>query len=129
MANKIVDKVRRTGHSASSMRQLVVVQGDGKDEVETVLTTPIHKVEWGLQFRHGGARTPVEQYAFRVGAKTYARFADAASVVLRKHHIELATLEGAQIYVKKAFAIINGTEPLRMAEDVPTGAKMAGVAN
>lgn len=90
MAQKLVDSIRRTGTSTSPIRQLVVVQGSGKNAVETVLSTPIEKIDMGLSFRNGGARTPIEQYAFRVGGKTVERFADAAALVFKRHHIALA---------------------------------------
>ena len=116
MATKTVDQIRRTGSGTSKIRQIVVVQGSGKTAVETVLSTPIEKISKGLAFRHGAARVPVEQYAFKVGAKTVERFADAAALVLKRHHIELASDEGAQTYVKRAFEILRGREELRTSE-------------
>lgn len=116
MAQKIVTSIRRTGTVASPTRQIVVVQGTGRKSVETVLSTPIEKIEMGLSFRNGGARTPIEQYAFRVGTKTVERFADATALVLKKHHIALDDMETAQTYVKKAFKILTGQEDLRTAE-------------
>lgn len=117
MAKKIVDSIRRTGKSTSTFRQIVVVQGEGKDARETVLSTPIEKVVFGKAFRNGGAATPIEQYGFKVGTKTYERFADAASVVLKKHNIDLLDASEAQAYVQKAFRIIQGLEELRLSQE------------
>jgi hypothetical protein len=125
MANKIVDYIRRTGSATSPVRNLVVVQGTGKSAVETVLSTSITKLSWGLAFRHGAAATPVEQYAFQVGKRVFERFADAAAVVLKRHNIELAAneLDSAQTYVQDAFKILRGEQELREitppAEAVP----------
>lgn len=114
MAQKIVDTIHRTGNSTSPIRQLVVTQGSGKSAVETVLSTPIQKIEFGLSFRNGGAHTPIEQYHFRVGKKVVERFADAVSLVLKKHNIALAGQpDSAQQYIQRAYAIIAGNDSLR----------------
>jgi hypothetical protein len=127
MAKKTVDAIRRTGTARTPIRQLVVVQGEGKTAVETVLSTPIEKVEWGMQFRFGASPKPVEQYAFKVGGKTVERFADAAALVMKKHHVELAGNEtaNAQIYVQRATAILEGRDTLRILSEVPEEAKPA----
>lgn len=127
MAKMIVDSIRRTGTATSPIRQIVVVQGEGKTAVERVLSTAIEKLSWGNEFRHGGAHTPIEQYAFRVNGKVYERFADAAAVILKRHNVELSDLEGAQAYVKKAFAIIRGEDQLRVVTELPSGAAPAVV--
>lgn len=116
MAKKIVDTIRRTGNSKTAIRQIVVVQGSGKSAVETVLSTPITKIDMGMSFRNGGRRTPIEQYAFKVGKRTVERFADAAALVLKKHNIALAgQMEEAQTYVQRAFAIVQGKDEIREA--------------
>lgn len=126
MTTKIVDFVRRTGSATSAMRQIVVVQGEGKNAVETVLKTPIEKIEWGTAFRNGASHVPIEQYAFRVGVKTVERFADATALVLKRHNVTVAgVLEDHQAYVQKAIAILNGTEELKLLSEVPTEAKPA----
>lgn len=127
MNKMLVNAIRRTGSATSPIRQLIAVQGEGKDAVERVLSTVIEKIEWGFEFRFGGSHTPVEQYAFRVRGKTYERFADAAAVVMKIHHIELAENEviEAQIYVQRAVAILKGQDDLRLLTEVPSDAKPA----
>lgn len=118
---KIVDVIRRTGNAASPSRHIEVIQGSGKNAVREVLSTSITKVKGPEQFRHGAAHTPVEQYAFQVGAKTVERFADAAALVLRKHKVRLALPndDGVQEYVKRAFDIVEGREELRIVKELP----------
>jgi hypothetical protein len=67
------------------------------------------------------------QYAFKVGGKTVERFADAAALVMKKHHVELAGNEtaNAQIYVQRATAILEGRDTLRILSEVPEEAKPA----
>jgi len=127
MANMQIDALRRTGSATSANRQLIAVWGEGKNRSEKVLSTVITKISWGTQFRHGASHKPVEQYCFEVRGKRYARFADAASVVMKIHHIVIAAneLENAQIYVKQAAAILAGTAELQMATDVPVDAVLA----
>ena len=129
MTSKVVDQIKRTGTSQSPMRQLVVVQGSGKDKVEVVLSTPIEKLTAPNAFRKGGGgNKPVEQYGFKVGAKRVYRFADATALVMRKHHITLApNAEDVPLYVQHAIAILDGKEQLRPA-DLPTEAN-DGAAN
>lgn len=116
MAQKITASIRRTGRSTSAIRQLVAVSPDG---TETVLSTPIEKVSFGLAFRHGGRAVPVEQYAFKVLGKTYERFADAASIVLKRHHVTLeGDLSDHQEYVQRAIKILRGEEQLRLHTEV-----------
>lgn len=121
MSKKIVDTIRRTGTASSPTRFIVTIQGSGKDAVRTTLSTPITKVKGPEQFRHGGAHVPMEQYAFQVGSTTYERFADAAAVVLKRHHVELAQPDASDVqeYVQKAFKIIRGEEKLRILKEVP----------
>lgn len=133
MTAKTVDSIRRTGRATSKTRQIVVVQGSGKHAVETVLSTTITKIDCGLQFRFGAARVPVEQYAFKVGAKTVERFADATALVLKRHNIVLSgNAAEAQTYVQKAFDIVNGKAELHevnldelMATSTPAVAEAA----
>lgn len=65
----------------------------------------------------GGKTAPVEQYAFKVDGKVVARFADAASLVLKKHHVHLSeeALAASQVYIRKAVSIASGKEPIKMA--------------
>lgn len=121
MSKKIVDTIRRTGNAQSPSRYLVVIQGEGKHAHRVTLSTAITKIKGPEQFRHGASHIPVEQYAFRVGTTTYERFADAAAVVLKKHHVELANpnAEDLQEYVAKAYKIIRGEEQLRILAEVP----------
>jgi len=115
----IVDRVYRTGTAESRTRSLVVVTGKGSDKVERQLSTPIEKIEWMPEFRIAGtSRAPIEQYGFKVGAKTVMRFADATALVLKRHHVRISG-KVKQAYVRKAFRIIDGREDLRLAE-VPT---------
>lgn len=122
MTTKIVDTIRRTGTATSPIRQLIVVQGSGKHAVETVLSTSIEKIKGAEAFRFGGSPRPMEQYAFRVGKTVVERFADAAALVLRRHHVSLAdpAADDHQEYVKRAFAILAGTEAMRVlsSEDI-----------
>jgi len=130
MASKIVDRITRTGSATSPIRQLVAWQG----KEDTVLGTPITKIEWPMEFRHGGSHIPVEQYAFQVTnrgkTRTYARFADATAVVMKIHNVEIAgnEMENAQIYVKRAVAILEGRDQLQVIESVNPNAVPA-VAN
>lgn len=114
MSKMIVDGLRRTGSATSKFRQIVAVQGKDKRTLNTV----IEKVEWAPQFRFGAEPKPMEQYAFRVRGKIYERFADATAAVMKIHHIEVAAneLEDAQEYVKRAAAILAGTEEIRLAQ-------------
>jgi len=123
MTKMIVDALRRTGTATSPTRQIIAVQGDD----ERVLSTPITKIEWGMEFRKAGKTTPVEQYAFKVRNTTYERFADATAAVMKIHHIEVAPneVEDAQIYVKKATDILHGKETIRVLAEVPENAKPA----
>jgi len=130
MTKKIVDTIRRTGNAKSPSRYIEVIQGSGKHADRQVLSTAITKVQGDEQFRHGALRIPIEQYAFKVGTKTVERFADAAALVLRKHQVVLANPEAddVQEYVKRAYAIINGTDKLRVLKDIPKDFKPAVAA-
>lgn len=112
MSKMIATSIRRTGRAETPVRHLVVVQGSGKEAVERILSAAIEKVQWGVEFRHGGKPAPMEQYAFRVGGKTVSRFADAAALVLKKHHVEVEAGDH-QEYLKAALAIMKGEEGLR----------------
>jgi hypothetical protein len=112
MAKKVVDAVRRTGSARSKVRQIVVIQGEGKNKVEQVLSTTIEKLEFAPQFRFGKSPRPIDQYGFKVGSKSVERFADATALVLKRHQVQIAQPEDAQIYVKKAVAIMEGKEAL-----------------
>jgi hypothetical protein len=131
MANMQIDFLRRTGSATSAIRQIVAVSGHGKQAVEKVLSTPITKITWAPEFRHGGSHKPIEQYCFEVRGKRYERFADATAVVMKIHHIAIAPneVESAQQYVKQAVAILEGKAPLRVlsATDVPQDAVLAEV--
>jgi hypothetical protein len=116
MSKMIVDAIRRTGTASSPFRQLVVIQGDHR----RTLGTPINKISWFPQFRHGASKTPIEQYVFQVDGKIVERFADATALVLKKHHVEIEANvpeDELQIYVRKARAIMAGTEPLHVHAD------------
>lgn len=129
MASKLIDSIRRTGNSSSSIRQLVVVQGEGKAAVETVLSTPITKISWGMKYQGGKSAKPVEQYAFVVGAKTVERFSDAAALVLKKHNVKFSTpTEDLQTYVKEALAKLEDTSLIKILAEVPADAVPAQVA-
>jgi len=108
MSKKVVTSIRRTGSASTPVRHIVAVQGTGKEAVETILSTPIEKVQWGVDFRHGGASVPIEQYAFKVAGRTVERFADATAIVLKRHHIGFESSEGHQAYVTKALEIVHG---------------------
>ena len=115
MAQKIISKIRRTGSATSAVRRLIVTQ-NGED---FELSTPILKVQTESVIRGGSDRRPVEQYAFRVGKQTVERFADAAALVLRKHHVSMpAELQmGSQAYVRRAFRILSGAEEMKLAPE------------
>jgi hypothetical protein len=121
----IVDGIRRTGSATSPFRQLEVLQGDNR----RVLSTPITKISWDLEFRGGATATPIEQYVFKVDGKIVERFADATALVLKKHHVEIDASVPAselQIYVKKALAIMKGTDQLHVhSGSLPTSAAPA----
>lgn len=123
----IAHRIVRTGRATSAIRHLELVTDlDEKgNEFRTKLSTPIEKIEWGLSFRHGGGRVPMEQYAFRVGAKVYERFADATAAVLRRHRVTVSKLEQHQRYVEKALAILAGAEEIRIMQVVPQDAQPA----
>lgn len=116
MASMTADAIVRTGRAVDKFRQLVVVQGEGKTAVRRVLSTPITKVEWNPQFRFGGSPRLVEQYCFRVDGKTVERFADAAALVMKKHHVTMGNVEESslQTYVQRALRIMRGEEALRI---------------
>lgn len=117
MNKKLVNSIYRTGTSKTATRRLVVTQGTGKNAVTTVLSTPIEKIEMGLSFRNGRSRTPIEQYMFRVGKRHVERFADAAALVLKKHHIALDENAKVPAYVQHAFNIMNGNAAIREASE------------
>lgn len=123
MAQMQVSKITRKALSPA-VRVLEVHQ---EDNVRT-LSTQILKVELPEKFVKGSGKTaPVEQYAFVVDNKTVARFADAAALVLKKHHVAVRSedLEDVQIYVRKAVEILNGKAELRLAEPDFEGASPA----
>ena len=114
MAKMIAQKVTR--YATSEMVRVLEVH---KDKTVKVLGTRIEKVMLpDLFVKAHGKTAPIEQYAFKVDGKTVARFADAAALVLKKHHVELTeeAAEASQTYIRKAFDIISGKEPLKMAE-------------
>lgn len=116
----LCDRIIRTGNINSPFRQLIAVIGEGRTRTEIVLSPRINKVEWGLQFRHGSARTPVEQYAYEVNGVVFERFADAASVVMNLNGVKINSLLGdLQIYVRRALAIIEGRDQIRIITDLP----------
>ena len=119
----IAERIVRTGSATSAVRKLVVVNGAGKDKVEQLLDTPITKMEWAPEFRHGANHVPVEQYGFMVEGTTYERFADATSVVLEMHSVKVIEMVGHQIYVQKALNILRGTEKLRTVDLPETAMK------
>ena len=126
MTTKTIDSIHRTGNSSSAIRHLVAVIGTGRDRDEQILSTPITKIQWAPEFRGGQNAAPMEQYAFRVGKRVVERFADAAALVIRKHHIkiEMAEEEMAQ-YVRKAVRMARGDEEIRFLDEVPEGAAEA----
>lgn len=124
--NFTAEHIHRTGNAMSPFRQLVIEQGTGKTKVEQVLPTPIFKVQWGLQFRHGTSHKPVEQYAFKVDGLVYERFADATAVVLMKHDVQILALVASQVYVRKALRIMVSEEPLRVIEMPETAGPAIG---
>lgn len=128
MATKHADRIARTGSATTPTRKIVVYTGSGKNEIREVLTTPITKIEWGLQFRYGAAHTPVEQYAFQVGKTVYERFADATAAVLKRHHVKLPVLGTHQIYVRRALDILAGVDELRVLAELPDTAREAAGA-
>jgi len=118
-----VDTIHRTGTAASPTRYIVTIRGKGRDKEEKQLSTPITKIGWKPEFRHGLRRTPVEQYAFKVGKQTVERFADATALVMRKHQVELEDpTEGHQGYVKQALKMIAGQEKIHFLKDLPDDA-------
>ena len=122
MGKKVVDVIRRTGNAQSPTRYIEVIRGSGKSAIREVLKTAITKIKGPEHFRHGANHIPMEQYGFRVGAKTVMRFADATALVLRKHQIVLALPkdEDVQEYVKRAYQIIDGKEDLRLLKKAET---------
>lgn len=99
-----------------NVRVLEVVVGRGKTAVHNILSTKIEKVKLPDMFaKVGGKTVPIEQYGFKVGSLIGARFADAASIVLKKHGVEIPVegLDSRQAYVQKAVAIMNGTDLLQ----------------
>lgn len=113
MSKLTATSLRRTGTVTSPIRQIVVVQGTGRDAVERILSTPIEKIQWGVEFRHGAAPAPMEQYAFRVGKTVVERFADATALVMKKHHVVLEP-GTHQEYVVVAQDILKSLKPLRV---------------
>jgi len=116
MTKSIVTSIHRTGSATSVLRHLVVQKGEGKNAEFVTLSTPITKVSLPEAFAKAGGKTiPIEQYGFKVGAKTVQRFADAAALVFKRHFVTMSdeNIAEAQIYVKRAFAIVAGTESLR----------------
>jgi len=111
----VAERIVRTGSATSSTRKIVLVNGTGREKVEKLLDTPITKMQWGPEFRHGANHIPVEQYAFTVDGVTYERFADATAVVLKKHKVTVLEFEGGahQIYVQRALNVLRGDEKLR----------------
>jgi len=125
VAKKVVDRIKRTGRITNPVRYLVAVEGAGKNKKESILSTPIKKIAWALEFRFGAKPAPMEQYAFQVGARTVARFADAAALVLKRHHVEIReSADEMAKYLVKALAILDGDEELQEVE-LPEGAAPA----
>lgn len=109
MTKMQVTNVRREA-SRDKMTYHLIVTKDGEPRT---LLTPIEKVMGPPQFRAG---RPIEQYAFRVAGRSVERFADAAAIVLKRHHVAMLVTEEDQEYVQRAFAIMRGDEELRPAK-------------
>jgi len=120
MAKMTPDRVKRTGSASTSLRQLVAVwNGEpGKRDTERTLGTPINKVAYKADtaFRSFGGNRPIEQYAFEVAGKFVERFADATALVLKRHHVQVEVTDDSPTYVKRALAMIAGTEEVRYVD-------------
>ncbi len=99
MAKMQIVSLRRTAVSKDNF-QLVAVKVNGE---EVTLSTPIVKINKGVEFRKIGGIRPVEQYGFQVGKQEVERFDSATMLVLRRHNVEIA--EGADIPAYAARAI------------------------
>jgi hypothetical protein len=127
MTTKLVDAVARHAvrdgaGKTTNQRVLSVTQGRGKDAKTVVLSTPIVKIDWGTSFRALGGATPMEQYTFQVDRRQVERFADAAALVLRKHHVQVA--DGAEVptYLQEAIARLRGEKPIKFTDGNGPGA-------
>lgn len=105
---KVTSITRRRDTVNANIRRIVVTTESGDTQT---LSTPIVKISKGFAFRNGRRATPVEQYAFQVGAKEVERFDSAVALVMRKHQIKLVA--GAdQVYIARAIEILKGEREL-----------------